>query len=702
MKKNIKLLLFPVLFFGIFSISISLFNVFFVSNQKSEINTIDEKNQSNIEKENTFPYIIDFEIVETTEESVSFAFQINDDLDYVAKEEIGVKFVGDNQSYVATKIEDDKISEGNIWYKYKVDSLESNQDYTFYSLLNSGLATIEDPNNIADEILFSSSNISSNTDFSFSSTGNPYLMKNSFLIENVSENNITFSIKFFQSSVQGPTLSNNKVKIYKKGDENSKEEYDTNFINQYVNDEIVTLFFDIDNSFPIEEEYVFYSLSNFSLATSPGGPIIGAEEEIILENNLGESEESLTFAVPGNAYIEEDYFNILDIERNSVQFQLKVHDNYDSTFGINRNLNIVLVDEEGNNETYIATFVEQDAQDISTYEINDLAFGTDYTFLSIEDSPFALSNATNEVGNSIKFVDNLCIDESELTFHTIGNSYIEEGGFEILEDSITNTTVDFSIKVNQIEDDDFDFSSAIDVTLKNIEDNIDISTEAILVNNNLREENTYTYRISDLDPDVEYQIISLDNSNLALDTDSNEKSETISVIDDLGYDETFTTDTNPFVEPNGFKIEEDSITKSSFEFSLIVNNWSDPKQTLTVGILENGNEEPTFFDANLIGQDNNTYRYKVDGLEEDSNYIVYSIVNPGFALNASGGLADEILLENYLSDDVLAIQTVNVLDPFIIIMIVLIVVLIFIAILLFVYIKKRKRIKLMKSALKGV
>lgn len=337
---------------------------------------------------------------------------------------------------------------------------------------------------------------------------------------------------------------------------------------------------------------------------------------------------------------------------------------------------------------------------IGFFSMGFVLFGNFFTFNKKNDLYSENKNCIVE--------ENLSIDEQNLlnsynNLESNNNPYIESGDFNILQETVTSNSVRFSLTVHNIENNNFDPYSTffIETLVKNEDDRAIISKAKYIETVQREETNQYIYEIDNLSPNNNYEVTAIMYSGLAVGSSTAEVDKRITIGDEIEAEASFNTYAIPYIEEDGFQVDEDSIDKNSFKFTLEVNNWeANYKKDLEV-VLRKDNQFETH-SAKLSKRDDNNYTYKVKGLKEDSTYSIYSIKNPGFAISPEEEIIeDELVLAPYFGSVELTIHTKNVIDAYIIVIIILVILALIGAIVTYIYFRRKRRYRLMRKTLRG-
>ncbi|BDV02466.1 MAG: hypothetical protein HPAVJP_3550 [Candidatus Hepatoplasma vulgare] len=397
-------------------------------------------------------------------------------------------------------------------------------------------------------------------------------------------------------------------------------------------------------------------------------------------------------------------FEILNTNVNSVQFQIKAindyEENYDfenSTFNIKLN-NIDSGEEINTTAIYVGTGEEKNTY---IYEINGLTPNTNYEILSLDNTNLSALSPYYENDSSISISDSFENGglNSNGSFYTINenNPYIEERGFDIL--TTTENSVEFQIAVIENKDISFDPKNSLNVTI-----NDSLGNSINKTANYIEEEssgNNYVYEITGLEEGTSYEIISLNNTGLAVGNNLNEIDNEILIKDDLGAEGNFITlNNNPYIETgtnSGFEII--SYTETTVTYTITVYNKK-PNENIDVTLTLNENNlispkinnnltETKTYSSHLIDSDeeNNKYTYEVTNLNDNTDYTFYSLDNSGLAIGSSSEeIDDQIILtdELFVNPNLLFFKTYESKIPNYvwIILIIFLIIIIFIGILL--------------------
>ncbi|BDV02476.1 MAG: hypothetical protein HPAVJP_3650 [Candidatus Hepatoplasma vulgare] len=486
---------------------------------------------------------------------------------------------------------------------------------------------------------------------------NPYIEKNGFEINSweAETSSVIFTLTIVGDWIVKPinvSLYNDEELISVTANNISSHVIDTD--NNEVEYGYRIQGLDIANS----NEYTFYSLDNTNLAIEDNGDSI--DDQILLSEELNVTNE-LTFSLSttNNAYTSDNNSSgkgevgIFRTSNKDVVFSILISDNWavqDSLrLILRRNLNGVVSKFNVNaNLLY-----EEDLEGEFTrfyYVITDntshIVAGTSYKFFV--DTIYA--SACLALGESTNVVKDIAVDNNSFSFE---NPYIVENSFEILNDS-TDYSIKFQIGLINNQHKDFDTSSPLNVTLKDIEGN-NYSTTANYVSVG-SESNTYIYEITELENNkplnisTNYSIFSIDNEWLAVGSNINDIDNEILIEDDLGAEGNFTT-ANAYIIENGFKIVEYNDT--SVKYAITVEGWENDyknyENEIDVRLISEDNSEGEIYQSKFIEKNGNEYTYEITGLNEETSYTFYSLENTKLSINDKATPIDEeIILEEDL------------------------------------------------------
>ncbi|BDV02482.1 MAG: hypothetical protein HPAVJP_3710 [Candidatus Hepatoplasma vulgare] len=463
---------------------------------------------------------------------------------------------------------------------------------------------------------------------------NPYIEKNGFEINSWEAE--TYSVIFTLTIVGDWTVEPINVSLY--NDEELISVTASNISSHIIdtdNNEVEYGYriegLDITNS----NEYTFYSLDNTNLAIEDNGDVI--DDQILLSEELNVTNE-LTFdlSTNNNAYTSDNNssgkgeIGIFRTSNKDVVFSILISDNW----AVQDNLHLILRRNLNGNiftfSVYVNLLYEEDLEGEFTkfyYVINDgdsnsIEPGTNYKFFV--DTIY--SSAYLALGESTNVVKSIAIDNNSFSFVS---PYIVENSFEILNDS-TDYSIKFQIGLVNDQNGDFDTSSPLNVTLKDIEGN-NYSTTANYVSTG-SESNTYIYEITELENNkplnvsTNYSIFSIDNEWLAVGSNINDIDNEILIEDDLGAEGNFTT-ANAYIIENGFKIVEYNDT--SVKYAITVEGWENDyknyENEIDVRLISEDNSEGDIYQSKFIEKNGNEYTYEITEIKRwDKLYILFT------------------------------------------------------------------------------
>ncbi|BDV02478.1 MAG: hypothetical protein HPAVJP_3670 [Candidatus Hepatoplasma vulgare] len=227
--------------------------------------------------------------------------------------------------------------------------------------------------------------------------------------------------------------------------------------------------------------------------------------------------------------------------------------------------------------------------------------------------------------------------------------YIVENNFEILND-LTDYSIKFQISVVNNDSGDFDPSSPLNVTLKDIEGN-NYSTTANYVSAG-SESNTYIYEITELENNkplnvsTNYSIFSIDNEWLAVGSNINPIDLEILITDQLNGDGNFKT-ANAYILEEGFKIVEYNDT--SVKYTITVEGWENDyknyeENEIYAKLISEDNAEGNTYKSKFIEKNGNEYTYEITGLNDETSYTFYSLENTNLSINDKAAPVDEEII----------------------------------------------------------
>ncbi|BDV02467.1 MAG: hypothetical protein HPAVJP_3560 [Candidatus Hepatoplasma vulgare] len=535
-----------------------------------------------------------------------------------------------------------------------------------------------------------------NNDFK-QNTFNPYIVgKNGFKIIKTTENSVQFQIKAINDYEESYDFENSSFNVTLNNIDN---DFIINTKANYIGigEEDNTYVYEI-NGLTSDTNYEILSLDNTNLSVL--NPCYENDSSISIndtyENGGLNSDGHFKTIREEKSYIEEKGFEILDTTSNSVKFQITVIEDEENSFDPSISLNVTINDSLGNSINKTANYIEEESSGNNyVYEITGLEEGTNYEIISLNDTGLAVGSGLNEIDNEILISDDLGADGS---FNTLNDDpYIEEKGFEILD--TTSNSVKFQITVIEDEENSFDPSISLNVTI-----NDSLGNSINKTANYIEEEssgNNYVYEITDLEEGTSYEIISLNDTGLAVGSGLNEIDNEILINDDLEAEGNFvTSNTNPYIETganSGFEII--NYTETTVTYTINVYNKK-PNENIDVTLTLNENNlaspkinnnltETKTYSSHLVDSDeeNNKYTYKVTNLNDNTDYTFYSLDNSGLAIGSSSEeIDDQIILtdELFVNPNLLFFKTYESKIPNYvwIILIIFLIIIIFIGILL--------------------
>lgn len=345
-----------------------------------------------------------------------------------------------------------------------------------------------------------------------------------------------------------------------------------------------------------------------------------------------------------NPYIVENSFKSNLITNNTLQFQMEVI----GSFTNNENINVTI---NGDNEPYkTAKRIDNDEDDIYIYEVDNLNYSTNYDFYSLNNTDLAYASASNPIDEEIELKNEMNITNTSFTTNknpTITNFWINK-------DSITTNTITFGITVYNYSNVHLNIEDSINVSLKNLSTNEYENFNAPLISyeGNLDQigEINLTYEIQNLNPGIMYKFISLNNTDLAINSGDNLVDEEILIEEELGViDNEFSTIyLNPFILNQGFEITNSHGT--IVEFALTINDEYNTFNYFNPLKVKLNNSDGEIVTAKYLKKEGNKYYYQISGLEENTDYSIYSLVDTNLAIENNGNVVDnEILINEELS-----------------------------------------------------
>ncbi|BDV02480.1 MAG: hypothetical protein HPAVJP_3690 [Candidatus Hepatoplasma vulgare] len=481
---------------------------------------------------------------------------------------------------------------------------------------------------------------------------NPYIEKNGFEINSWEAE--TYSVIFTLTIVGDWTVEPINVSLY--NDEELISVTASNISSHVIdtdNNEVEYGYriegLDITNS----NEYTFYSLDNTNLAIEDNDDVI--DDQILLSEELNVTNE-LTFdlSTTNNAYTSDNNssgkgeIEVLRTSNKDVVFSVLISDNWAVQDSLYLHIERHWSGSVSRFSVYANLLYEEDIGGEFTkfyYVIHDTSGaiepGTYYNY-RIE---YIYSTAHLALGGSTNVAQNITIDTNIFYYNS---PYIVNNSFEILNDS-TDYSIEFQIGLINNSHADFDASSPLNVTLKDIEGN-NYSTTANYVSTG-SESNTYIYEITELENNkplnvsTNYSIFSIDNEWLAVGSNINDIDNEILIEDDLGAEGNFTT-ANAYIIENGFKIVEYNDT--SVKYAITVEGWENDyknyENEIDVRLISEDNSEGDIYQSKFIEKNGNEYTYEITGLNDETSYTFYSLENTKLSINDKATPIDEEII----------------------------------------------------------
>lgn len=675
------------------------------------------------------PYILEngFEILQNTAtiSSIEFTIKIIDNVNndfynkLISNKTINVT-INDGHENIETEaiwIDNEKPTDGI--YTFRLEELQENKIYTIISLNNTGLAIDNSYNEIDNEILVGQELKAQNVFTTLDS--NPYIEEtNGFLITEITGNSVKFQINVINTD-DNDFDPNKDINITINETDGTSHNSNATYIEEdSLGNNYVYEITELESGISLKPvtTYEIISLNNTGLAI--GGKENQADNQILIKEELGGDGTFTT--LENNPYITStDGFQILDVSSTSVIFEIKVINNSTKDFDSFKALNVTLKDSNNNLHQSSAKFINLESSNNNyVYKINELEEdvlltpNNYYEIVSLDNTGLAVGDSTANIDDEINIKEDLGEDGSFIT--TDGNPYIKQtDGFQITE--IKQHSVQFQIKVVNNNSLNFDPNQPISVILKD-EEGIMHQTTANYVPEK-KSSNNYTYEITELEAGTSldyltsYEIYSLNNTGLAVGNNISEIDNEILIDEDLNCDGSFTTlESVPYITENGFKIEDDSIEKDKTRFTINIIDW-DPEdityeEDLSIKIINDSNIQSSFkasndigkiYNAEFISKNGNYYTYEINDLSKETNYQIYSIINPPFvAFNSDASLTDEILISDIdtNSEDFMFETTKGDAIFYTVILIVGILLILSLIILGVIYTKHRRKVTIQK------
>lgn len=645
---------------------------------KEELNVIDNSFTTKIDN----PYIVDngfsidqdsvtfnsvkFSLTVSNVENSDFEDDITDGLNLILKNESN-----EDISVMARWLSEESNTTDGI-YTFIIEGLDSGTYYEIYSLEYTGLA-VGSPTVLAKDSILVEEDLGV-TDNSFTTiVDNPYIEEGDFMIleDETSYTRMRFVLRVSDNH-NGDFNYDSRAYGWDatfKDEAGAETQFSVLYLSGLTDFDEGLFYFEI-HGLKENTYYEFYSLDNSGLAI--GGSTNEIDDTILIEDELGVTDNTFTtnaYTSPSeNPYITNGSL-IIDynsVTNSSVEFSITVFDNENNDFTnlISNGLSIILKNNSGTEIPINASWLEEESNISSnnyTFLIEGLDSGTYYEIYSLENTGLAIGSTSNAVDDSILVQDELGVVNNSFTTSS-NNPYILQGGLTIDEESITTSSVKFSLNV--VDNQNFDFISniinGINLILKD-EDNNNLEITAKWLNEESSYENsTYAFKIEGLEDNSTYEIYSLENTGLAINSPTNEVDDSILVENELGVrDNAFKTQLessgdSPYILDEGFSIDTDSITNTSFRFNLLINdpNGDFDNNSIDITLLKDSNGEEIFKKANLVGENNGEYAFEVNNLEFNTAYTVYSLDNTSLAVgDASNPFDDEILIEDDLNSN---------------------------------------------------
>ncbi|BDV02438.1 MAG: hypothetical protein HPAVJP_3270 [Candidatus Hepatoplasma vulgare] len=571
-------------------------------------------------------------------------------------------------------------------YRFSIENIKNNNlgnKIYINSLINFNLAIDNSTNKIKNEInltwrfknntihipIDNRSFVLENSETSYYSTIDIYEEnQNIFKIIETTPNSVTFTLKINNNS-----YPKNQIEVSLKDLNEQNKNYATkSYSANLINSDKVNNIYTYNISGLTSEEYQFISLNNTKLTLS-NSKNYNPDNNIFFEEEIKIPSEKLIFETnENNPYIIENSFEILQNTAtiSSIEFTIKIVDNvnndfYNKLINNNKSINISINDGHENIETKANWIGSEKPNDgIYTFKLDGLKENTNYIIISLNNTGLAISDASNEIDNTILIGEEL--NEQNIFSTLESNPYINKNnGFEIFE--VTGNSVEFKINVINNYDNDFDPGKNINVTIKDSNNNT-YQTTSTYVEEKSSGDN-YVYEITELEsgvslkPESNYEIISLNNTGLAVGSNEEISDDEILIEDELNCKGSFKTlENNPYIEKtDGFEILDVNNSSVIFEIKVINNNEEDfdPFQPLNLTLKDSNSNiyKTTGTYINLENATNN-YVYELNEIEEgvplspSNSYEIYSLNDTGLAVGGNQEAIDnEIEIVNELGEN---------------------------------------------------
>ncbi|BDV02429.1 MAG: hypothetical protein HPAVJP_3180 [Candidatus Hepatoplasma vulgare] len=353
---------------------------------------------------------------------------------------------------------------------------------------------------------------------------------------------------------------------------------------------------------------------------------------------------SLNYNAEATPYIVGDSLKCNLITNDTFEYQMEVIGN----FANNENMSVTINGDDQPFKT--AKRIDTDDNDnIYVYEVENLNYSTDYDFFSLNNTGLAYYSPNNFIDNEIELKNEANIENT--SFKTNQNPILTD--FWINEDSITTTTITFGITLYNYSDVHLDIEDSINLSLEKKSTGEYKTYNASLISSEgelgKKGEISLTYKIENLEPNTTYKFISLNNTNLAITSGNNPIDNEILIEEELKFNnnEFTTVYSNPFISSGGFKITNThgTVVEFSLEITDDYNNFN-YYNPLKVKLNDKNGEIVT---AQFIDKNENKYYYQISGLEENTTYSIYSLIDTNLAIEGNGNVVDEeILIEEEL------------------------------------------------------
>lgn len=577
--------------------------------------------------------------ISITDKTAIFSINVQD-IDNSFDETSQLKVVLDNEN--GSILYSNFLYQKDNQYFYKLENLTPNKNYVIYGIQDSGLA-IESGDDDPVELISVQGDL--DVDDNSFTTSNPAInaYTNDFWLdeESITENSIEFSIQTFNLNLENFNLFFSMNITLGKSD-GSSSNVDAEFVGTEEEVESGVLTYKITEessgvSLSPGETYEVISLNNTGLATwrENNQP----DDQIMIVDELGITDNTFTTVL--TSYINDLYIVEDEITSSSAQFTIEVIGT--GNRDLSESIDITLIEDNLTNIDTSASFVSKIGI-YYTYQIDNLKPNVSYEIYSLNNTNLASVSDVSQIDDEILVEDELGVYKN--SFVTNSNPYISN--FSINYSSVSETEAQFSMELHNV-DGLANIKSSINLTMS--ENKKIINKDAMFVKN---QGDIYTYELSDLKPYTEYNIIYLNNTNLAVSSGDNPIEEQINIKEELNdNDYEFETLANPYIIEDSFKISKITEESVEFQFAVFDNNvnYFDEEEPLTVKMNDSYgfNTTAEFVSKSEYG-DNKIITYRIDNLDPGKEYSIYSILDSELALfYPSSSLEDEILIEDELN-----------------------------------------------------